>query len=82
MPTYYFDCHHVSCPEECLGHDVANHDEAHRMAIEFAGEILLHEAHALVEGHDLTVTVSDESHLVLFSVYARSVASPAMSARR
>lgn len=82
MPTYYFDCHHLSCPEECIGHELATHDQAHKMAVEFAGEVLQHEAQALVDGHDLHVTVSDESHLVLFSVYATSMPSAEMMGKR
>ena len=82
MPTYYFDCHHGSCDEECVGHDLATHHDAHQQAIEFAGELLLYEGHALTEGHDLTVTVSDASRMVLFTVYAMSIPLPAMSAKR
>ena len=82
MPTYLFDCNYLSRPEECIGHELANHEQTHRLAVEFAGEILQHEAQALVDGHDLNVTVSDERHLVLFSVYATSMTSAAIAGKR
>ena len=82
MPLYFFDCRHEDCPEECVGHDLANAEAAHKLAVEFAGEILQHEAQALVDGHDLNVTVSDENHLALFSFYATSIVAPSMSGRR
>ena len=82
MPLYYFDCHHEDCPEDCLGHELSDHDAAHKMGIEFAGEILQHEAQALMDGHDLNVTVSDENHIALFAFYATSIAAPSMAGRR
>ena len=82
MPLYHFDCHHADFPENWLGHELADAEAARKMAVEFAGEILLHEAQVLVDGHDLSVTVSDENHLALFAVYATSVAAPSMSGRR
>jgi len=82
MPMYYFDCHHADCPEDCLGHDLADAEAAHKMGVEFAGELIQHEAQALVDGHDLKITVSDENHLVLFAFYAMSMAAPSMSERR
>jgi len=53
MPMYYFDCHHADCPEDCLGHDLADAEAAHKMGVEFAGKLIQHEAQALVDGHDL-----------------------------
>jgi hypothetical protein len=82
MPLFYFDCHHADCPEECVGHELVDHTAAHKMGIEFAGEILQHEAQALVDGHDLNVTVSDANHLALYSFYATSVAAPSVRGGR
>ena len=69
-------------PRGLLGHDLIDPEAAHKMAVECAGEILQHEAQALVDGHDLSITVSDENHLVLFSFYATSMAAPSMAGRR
>lgn len=82
MPLYFFDCHHLSCQEECIGHELPDRDAAHELAVQFAGEILQHEPHGLMQGHDLDVTVSDEHQLVLFSVLALSTAAPAVATRR
>ncbi len=75
MPLYYFDCYHLSCREECIGHTLSDDEAAHLLAVQFAGEILQHEPEALTDGHDLTVTVSDEHRRVLFSFMATSTAS-------
>lgn len=79
MPLYYFDCFHRSCQEECIGHDLADQDAAHKLAIEFAGELLQSDPDALAEGHSLSVTVSDEQHFTLFSFTATSVSSATAS---
>jgi hypothetical protein len=77
MPRFFFDCRHESCDEDCIGHDLPNHRQAHEMAIQFAGEILTHEFATIADGHDLAIKVTDESGLVLYSFYAASHPSPA-----
>lgn len=77
MPRFFFDCNHASCDEECLGHDLPDHRQAHEMAIQFAGEILTYEFAMIADGHDLAIKVTGEDGLVLYSFHAASYPSPA-----
>ena len=79
MQTFYFDCDHETCPEDCSGHDLDSREDASRLGIRFAGELLQHEPQGQVDGHDLNVTVSDAQHLALFTIHASSMASPAIT---
>jgi hypothetical protein len=76
MPRYFFDVHDGVHDIDALGTDLAGIDEARTEAAQMAGRLLADDAKKFWSGHEWTVSVRDESGLVLFSLIFLAVESP------
>lgn len=68
MPLYFFDLAGDSPEADLDGVELPGLDKARSQAVRFTGEILQHNGHAIWDGPDLRVEVSDSSRTVLFVV--------------
>lgn len=73
MPLYFFDISDGTRETDLTGSQCDSLDQARRLAIKFAGELLQHHSEIIWDGHDLRVEVSDAGRTPLFAVVSSAI---------
>ncbi len=80
MPEFVITAHRGNEPADASRVVLRDVAAARREAVRYAGELLIDDADAF-QGEEWVVTVTDEAHLVLFTMNIVWTAAPALNQR-
>lgn len=75
MPRYFFFASDTGADDTAV--DLSDHAAARRYAIRYAGEVMNDQPEVLWDGREFSVTVRDETGLLLFTVAMIAINAPA-----